>query len=163
MSNSAGSVTSEVVVLYVFEKPVITVQPLDITVTEGDPATFSISAEGGYPLSYQWYKNGVEISRAVYSSYTINSVNMDDNETSYTVEVSNDAGKVTSGIALLTVQKQIPQLEIKRSPENEWVILFTGELQESKDLHNWNTISNATNGVYKLDFKQIKKFYRSTR
>ena len=88
---------------------------------------------------------------------------MDDNETSYTVEVSNDAGKVTSGIALLTVQKQIPQLEIKRSPENEWVILFTGELQESVDLLNWNTISNATNGVYKLDFKQIKKFYRSTR
>ena len=163
VSNSAGSVTSEVVVLYVFEKPVILVQPAAQTVTEGDTVTFSVKADGGYPLSYQWYKNGVEISRAVYPTYSINSVNMDDNGTSYTVEVSNDAGKVTSDIALLTVQKHIPPLEINRSLETEWIILFTGELQESKDLLNWNTISNATNGVYKLDFKQTKKFYRSTR
>ena len=42
--------------------PTITAHPPGKTVTVGDPATFSVSASGTPPLSYQWQRNTVDIS-----------------------------------------------------------------------------------------------------
>ena len=40
------------------------------TVTAGQTATFSVVAGGTAPLSYQWQKNGANISGATLPSYT---------------------------------------------------------------------------------------------
>ncbi len=51
--------------------PTITVHPAGQTVTVGDSVTFNVSASGTTPLSYQWQRNGADVSGATSSSYTI--------------------------------------------------------------------------------------------
>ena len=82
--------------------PVITNQPQSITVSEGNQASFSVTATGTPPLTYQWRKNSVNISGATNSTYTIPSVTPGD-QGNYSVVVSNTAGSVTSNNATLTV------------------------------------------------------------
>ena len=87
-------------------KPTITTQPKSQTVDEGSSVTFSVVAAGTAPLSYQWYKDGAEVSGATDASYTISSVTSSD-AGSYTVTVSNSIGSVTSSAATLTVNKPV--------------------------------------------------------
>ena len=94
--------TKNVTVNAVAVKPSITTQPKSQTVNEGSSVTFSVTATGTAPLSYQWKKNGSNISGATKSSYTISSTKTSD-AGSYTVTVSNSAGSVTSSAATLTV------------------------------------------------------------
>ena len=85
------------------EQPAITQQPADLSVIVGQPATFSVSASGAAPLSYQWQKNGTAISGATSSSYTTPATAMSDNHAQFAVAVSNSLGNVTSRNATLTV------------------------------------------------------------
>ncbi len=89
--------------------PVITNQPQSTTVFEGNVASFSVTATGTPPLSYQWRKNAVNISGATSSTYVIPSATESD-EGNYSVVVSNTAGSVTSNNATLTVNpaNQLP-------------------------------------------------------
>jgi Ig-like domain-containing protein len=106
VSNSAGTVTSNAATLTVNPAPVapsITTQPTSQTVTAGQTATFSVSATGTAPLSYQWQKNGAAISGATSSSYTTPAETTSDNGAQFTVVVSNSAGSVTGSAATLTV------------------------------------------------------------
>src|SRR5438094_1557466 len=83
--------------------PAITAQPVSQTVTAGQTATFSVAASGTAPLSYQWQKNGANISGATSGSYTTPATTSSDNGTTFDVVVSNSAGTVTSNTATLTV------------------------------------------------------------
>jgi hypothetical protein len=47
--------------------PIITTQPPNQTVSEGSTASFSVSAAGTAPLSYQWRRNGQDIPGATSS------------------------------------------------------------------------------------------------
>ena len=85
------------------EAPEITEQPQSQSAVEGNPVTFTVSTTGTAPLSYQWQKDGVDIIGAIDASYTIDNVKPTD-AGSYTVMVSNSAGSVTSGVAVLTVR-----------------------------------------------------------
>lgn len=82
--------------------PVITTQPASISVPQGQNANFFVTASGATPLSYQWKKNGTNISGANASSYNINNVQPSD-AGQYSVYVSNAFGNVTSNNATLTV------------------------------------------------------------
>ncbi|MES2775594.1 MAG: PQQ-dependent sugar dehydrogenase [Bacteroidota bacterium] len=82
--------------------PAITNQPLSVTVTAGQPASFSVNASGATPMTFQWKKSGVNITGATSSTYTIPNVTTA-NAGSYTVTVSNSFGSVTSTAATLTV------------------------------------------------------------
>lgn len=82
--------------------PSITKQPTNQIVVEGDSATFSVSATGGAPLTYQWYKDGNAIQNANYSKYSILTTSTAD-AGSYTVQISNSLGSVTSTEATLSV------------------------------------------------------------
>ncbi len=84
------------------QKPVITNQPQGITVAQGNAATFSVTATGTAPLTYQWRKNSINISGANGNSYTINAVTPA-NAGTYSAVVSNAAGNTTSNNATLTV------------------------------------------------------------
>ena len=103
VSNSAGTVASSSATLTVNAPPAISTQPAARTVTAGQTATFSVTATGIAPLSYQWRKNGTNISGATSSSYTTPATTSADNNAVFTVVVSNSAGTVTSSNATLTV------------------------------------------------------------
>lgn len=85
--------------------PMITAQPSDATVVAGTPATFSVSATGTAPLSYQWQRSGVNIPGATGSTYTSPPTTKRYNGAIFGVIVSNVAGSVTSNNATLTVQR----------------------------------------------------------
>ena len=82
--------------------PAISSQPQSVAVLEGDNATFSVTATGQQPLSYQWRLNGMDIPAANSSSYTINNVQAGD-AGDYDVVVSNAVDMVTSNTATLSV------------------------------------------------------------
>jgi uncharacterized protein (TIGR02145 family) len=83
--------------------PGITFQPQSDTVTVGQSDTFSVTATGTAPLSYQWYQDGTAISGATSSSYVITSV-VPANAGTYTVKVFNGTlPNATSAGALFTV------------------------------------------------------------
>src|SRR5436190_603827 len=69
VSDAAGSGTSTAATLTVKSPPTITTQLARQTVTAGQPATFSVSATGTAPLSYQWQKGVTPISGATGASY----------------------------------------------------------------------------------------------
>ena len=107
VSNSEGSVVSEVAVLtvnpaIVVQPPVIQTQPLSRGVTEGIQWTFFVQANGTVPLSYQWLKDGLSIAGKTGAALSFNNVQLGD-AGSYSVVVSNSAGIVTSERATLTV------------------------------------------------------------
>jgi hypothetical protein len=80
--------------------------PPDQTKSPGESATFSVSATTG--LTYQWRKNGNDISGANGSSYMISSVTTADAD-SYDVAGTGTCGPaVTSTAATLTVGQQLP-------------------------------------------------------
>src|SRR5205807_550752 len=106
VSNAAGSVTSKAAALTVSSAlvaPTITTQPASQTVSTGQRATFTVTATGTAPLSYQWQKNGTVIGAATTASYTTPATTASDNGDQFTVVVSNAAGSVTSTSAALTV------------------------------------------------------------
>ena len=123
VSNSAGSVTSNnatltvtaavvvpVVVVPVVVAPAITAQPAVQTVTAGQMATFSVTATGTAPLTYQWKKNGTDIEGVTTSSHTTDATVLTDSGAVFTVVVTNSAGSVSSSDAALTVNAAPPAI-----------------------------------------------------
>jgi subtilisin-like proprotein convertase family protein len=82
--------------------PMITSQPTGQTVTAGSSATFSVTATGTPPLSYQWQFDGSAISGATASGLTLSNA-QPANAGSYSVMITNAFGSIASGAATLTV------------------------------------------------------------
>lgn len=82
--------------------PSITTQPSSTSVTAGNYVLLSTMVAGSSPISYQWRKDGVNISGATSSTYAINSATTVD-AGNYTVLVTNAVGSVTSNVATVTV------------------------------------------------------------
>src|ERR1700722_16776628 len=76
-------------------RPSIPVQPPSVTVVAGQAASFSIPAAGSLPLSYQWRRNGANITGATRSSYVTGATTAADNGSAFTVLVINSLGSVT--------------------------------------------------------------------
>ena len=86
----------------VFVSPVITKQPVSLSVNAGQKVAFTVTATGP-SLNYQWFKDGVKIDGA--TTNTLNSIvaaTLAD-AGSYKVEVRNAAGAVMSNPAILGV------------------------------------------------------------
>jgi hypothetical protein len=101
-------------------------QPASITVEVGQTATFSVTATGTGPLSYQWYENGVAISGATSSSYTTPATALTDSGSVFTVTASNSVGTVKSMGATLTVLLPVAKSLVPSSatpPYNSSVML----------------------------------------
>jgi hypothetical protein len=101
--------------------PSLTVQPASVTVTAGQPATFSVSASGTAPISYQWRKNSANISGATASSYTTPATTTADSGSKFDVVVKNSAGSITSAQATLTVNAASVAPTITTQPANQSV------------------------------------------
>jgi hypothetical protein len=85
------------------QSPSVATQPASQTITAGQTATFSVTATGTAPLSYQWGLNGTAIGGATSSSYTTPTEATSSNGAQFTAVVSNTAGNATSSAAVLTV------------------------------------------------------------
>ncbi len=106
VTNAFGSATSATATLTVGAAPVppsITANPTSLTVTATDPAAFTVVATGDAPLSYQWRRNGTNISGATSASYTLAPTAVGDTGAQFDVIVTNAAGSATSAPATLTV------------------------------------------------------------
>jgi len=103
VTHATQSVASSLATLTVNGPPSITTQPANQTVSVGQTATFSVTATGTAPLSYQWQKNQVNIAGATSASFTTPATTSADNGTSFRVIVMNPISSVTSNAATLTV------------------------------------------------------------
>src|SRR5204863_514267 len=124
VSNAAGSVTSNAAALTVSSvlvAPTITTQPASQMVSAGQTATFTVTAAGTAPLSYQWQKNGTAIGGATAASYTTPATVTSDSGAQFTVVVSNAVGSVTSNAAALTVTSAPVAPTITTQPASQTV------------------------------------------
>jgi hypothetical protein len=78
-------------------------QPVSVTVVAGQTATFSVTASGSGPFTYQWFQNGTAIPGATSSTYTTSATTAGQSGTVFTVVVTSAEGSATSGPATLTV------------------------------------------------------------
>jgi hypothetical protein len=83
--------------------PLLLAQPTDVTngVWQGDAVSFTGTAAGTWPVSFQWRKNGVDIPGATSTVFTLASVQLSD-AASYQVVANNNFGAVTSRVAQLS-------------------------------------------------------------
>jgi len=104
VTNLVGSVTSTPpAVLTVLLPVVINMPPASQTVPAGTNVTFSVTASGTAPLSYQWRFNNTDLSGATKATLALTNVQWAE-AGSYVVVVSNTLGSVTSAPpAVLTV------------------------------------------------------------
>jgi len=100
-SNSVGLATNSAT-LNVLVPASISLQPTNVSVTVGSAAVFSVNAIGVPSVKYQWRKNGSPIANATNASYTTPNVAGADNDSIYSVIVSNSVAVVTSSNAVLT-------------------------------------------------------------
>ncbi len=103
VANAFGSAASASASLAVVIPPSITSQPANASGRQGYSATFSVTASGTAPMTYQWLRDGVKIAAATNRTYTIPSVQWADGNASFSVVVANAGGSVTSGSAGLTI------------------------------------------------------------
>ncbi len=102
VSNPAGSVTSDAATLVVQFPPLIVAQPQPVTAVRDQSATFSVTAGGTPPFSYQWRLNGVSLPDRTNSTLVVSPVRTND-AGNYTVVVANTAGAISSANAALAV------------------------------------------------------------
>jgi hypothetical protein len=103
--------------------PSFATQPTNQNVTRGANVSFTISASGTAPLSYQWLKNGTPIVGATNSTLTLTNVQSSD-AASYTVTVTNAVGSVTSNAAALTlVAPRISGVSVRTTLAAEQILI----------------------------------------
>ncbi|HYV25105.1 MAG TPA: PQQ-dependent sugar dehydrogenase [Pyrinomonadaceae bacterium] len=110
VTNAFGNATSNEATLTVNAPPTISTHPSDQTVTQGQPVTFTVSATGSAPFTYQWQRNQANIGGATAASYTINATVASDNGAKFRCVVTNGFGNATSNEATLTVNAGPPAL-----------------------------------------------------
>ncbi|MDC0713634.1 discoidin domain-containing protein [Stigmatella sp. ncwal1] len=83
--------------------PTIILQPASTAVTSGQSATFTVTATGTAPMTFQWFRNGTAISGATAANYVTPATTSADNNAQFTVRLTNSLGSATSSAASLTV------------------------------------------------------------
>src|SRR5207253_9699350 len=75
--------------------PVIVTQPANQIVAAGRVASFSVTAAGTQPFSYQWFKEGTSLPAQTNSALSLVNVQTPD-AANYSVLVANSGGSVRS-------------------------------------------------------------------
>ncbi|MGA2174129.1 MAG: immunoglobulin domain-containing protein [Verrucomicrobiota bacterium] len=122
--------------------PQIAAEPASQVAPVGSTVSFSVSATGAAPLSYQWQKNGVplgdggNVSGSATAALTLTAVSAGDDGV-YAVTVNNSAGAAASSGAALTVYSVVAGA--------------TNTVQnggfETGDFTGW-TLSGSTNDIF---------------
>jgi 2-hydroxy-3-keto-5-methylthiopentenyl-1-phosphate phosphatase len=149
VNNNWGSATSAVATLTLFVPPGIQTQPNNLTVTQGQNASFSVVASGTAPLNYQWNFNGTALSGATTSALTLTNVQTT-GAGNYNVVVTNNAGSITSQVATLTV---LVPAGITTQPQSQAVVqgqnasFSVGASGTAPLSYQWNFNGTAVSGA----------------
>ncbi|MGI8603163.1 MAG: DUF4185 domain-containing protein [Verrucomicrobiales bacterium] len=125
--------------LQVANSPVITVQPFDQIVSEGEPATFELTGSAVGALSYRWQRNGTDIPDAVSNVFTLPIPTASDESSAFRCVVSNPAGSVTSNpVRVVIADNAAPVPEILLPADGELfragtTMTFSGEATDPED------------------------------
>jgi hypothetical protein len=92
----------ELVTLTIKATPYITIQPVSQVVTQGSTVNFSVVAQSGTTMSYQWQANSTNLPGAKASTPTLSNVTTN-NAGVYSVIVSNSVGTSASHNAVLVI------------------------------------------------------------
>ncbi len=143
--------------------PVISVQPLDQEVSVGQTVSFRVAAAGS-GLTYQWLKNGVVITGATSSTYTIASAQVAD-VAAYLVRISGSGGAIDSTQGTLSVTPVgsgpivIVARPLSQQVEPGQAATFTLSASGSGLTYQWfkngGTIAGATGATYSIPSAQI--------
>jgi Immunoglobulin domain len=127
ITNTYGQTNSSAV-LSVGTKVAITNQPISLTVTQGQTASFSVGASGSTPISYQWTKDTGTIANATNSTLAVTNT-LASSAGTYSVIVTNLYGGVTSSNAVLAVVGMPPQsLQIYALSSNAVALQMNGSV-----------------------------------
>ena len=139
------TVSDEVSLEVTIPKPVITKQPLGSTVAEGGTAKLSVTAKGS-ELTYQWFKDGTELSDETDATLTLSEVEMD-SAGEYTVIVTNDGGEVESKVARIIVKTLPPKITTQPLAQSAAVgddsVEFTVEATGGDLVYQWKKNGTA--------------------
>jgi len=125
----------------------------------GAKVTFTAAPIGEGPFTYQWKTNGVEITGATSSTYTIASVTMSD-VAAYTVVVDNAACEPVESLPAYLVIR--PALHISLAPPNV-TLTWTGTFQlQSADSMSatFTDVTGVVTGPYTTPITGERKFFR---
>ncbi len=157
VTNAVGSAISANATLTVKVGPSITTPPANQAVVVGQTATFCVVASGTAPFSYQWRRNGTNITGATSACYTTPATVAADNGAVYSVVVTNLVSSVTSQNATLAVNvpATITTQPVSQSVNDGQAVAFsvtaTGTAPLAYQwLRNGTALSGATTAAYSL-------------
>ncbi len=107
VSNAGGNTTSTTVILTVNTTssgaPTIDPAPQSQTVSAGSNVTFSVGVSSATAVTYQWQRDGVDLTGATSPTYTLAPAQESDSGSTWRVIATNAAGSTTSSSATLSV------------------------------------------------------------
>ena len=137
------------------QPPSIVSQPSNQTVALGVPVSFTVTATGAAPLSYQWEHNGLALLDRTNAMMTLAAVQAVD-AGSYRVRVSNARGSALSDAAALRVLVSPTITAVSNSGATAGIsfttvsgLNYVVEYRDAVDFGNWVMLASApgTGGV----------------
>ena len=129
--------------------PTITQQPVPRDVESSAVVTFTVAASGSLPMTYQWRRNGVNLTGATNPTYVI--VNAQPaNNGSYGVEIHNLAGSAFSSNVVLTVTPPDTTGPLLTFPRYGSIILADGMVVSNAD--TFAVTASDPSGVSRVEF-----------
>jgi hypothetical protein len=172
VTNSLGSVSSNVADVILLGAPVITASPASVSLFENSTTTFRVEATGS-ALRYQWLLNGSPLANSNSDAYTTPSLTVADSGAVYSVIVFNGAGLTVSSPAVLTVQTPVPPTILQQPADVSVVaglpanicMAFGGTPPFSVQMNRWSgsewtpigsRVSISDNGVFCLSSPNLQ-------
>jgi hypothetical protein len=139
ISNVAGSTNSAAAVLTVQPgtPPTIVTQPFGTSVPVGGTATFTVTASGSTPLSYQWSFNNTNLVNATNATLTLTGVQTT-NAGNYSVAITNLYGATNSAPA---------GLFITTPPQNCGYVVFGNNNNSATKIFTNSAVGGAATGL----------------
>ncbi|HEY2952433.1 MAG TPA: lamin tail domain-containing protein, partial [Verrucomicrobiae bacterium] len=157
-ANGSDPIPGAFLVPYGLAPPVITTQPTNITVIEGNNATFTVQLARMLGATFQWSRNGTNIPGATFNSYSFGPVTLADTSNRFRCFIANSLGTTNSNEAILTVVADTtkPTLAtVGNIGENQIVfVVFSEPVEvasatdaENYTINNGVSVTRATFGV----------------
>jgi large repetitive protein len=150
--------------------PVITVQPLDQTVQEGDSVSFTVTATSATLITYKWYFNENLVNGYGQGTATITITNTQAVHAGvYSVEVKNAGGKTMSSNAVLTVVSAPFKYTSASMTTNGFTMALSGPsgsnyvILASTNLKDWTPIFTNAAPAGRMTFTDTTATNRSSR
>jgi len=161
VSNKCGFIESEGATLTINQMPSIEAQLSSQEACIGSAVAFLVAANGTEPLSYQWMKNGENITGATENSYGIPIASIGD-AGSYSVMVSNKCGSTESEDAALSLNR-MPSIQVQPTSQEICVdsaVTFSAAASGTEPISyqwmkNGQAVTGATENSYSIPSASI--------